>query len=75
MMHDFNVFLFKSIIIKINFFYTEQTDKMRVQGASDLIATALVMSFFTLILMTGSKGAAESSKNVIIYNSRCNFIC
>lgn len=74
-MHDFNVFLFKSIIKKINFFYTEQTDKMRVQGASDLIATALVMSFFTLILMTGNKGAAESSKNVIIYYSRCNFIC
>lgn len=74
-MHDFNVFLFKCIIKKIIFFYTEQTDKMRVQGASDLIATALVMSVFTLILMTGSKVDASTSKNVIMYYSRCNFIC
>lgn len=69
MMHDFNVFLFKCIIKKINFFYTEQNDKMRVQGASDLIATALVMSVFTLILMTGSKVDASTSKNVIMYYS------
>lgn len=74
-MHEFNVFLFKCIIKKFNFFYTEQTDKMRVQGASDLIATALVMSFFTLILMTGSKGATDLSKNMIMYYSRCNFLC
>lgn len=52
----------------INFFLdAKQTDKMRVQGASDLIATALVMSFFTLILMTGSKVDASTSKNAVMY--------
>lgn len=58
----------------IFFFGAEQIDKMRVQGASDLMATVLVMSFFTVILMTGSKVDAVSSKNVILYYSMCNFI-
>lgn len=56
------------------FFGAEQIDKMRVQGAWDLMATVLVMSFFTVILMTGSKVDAVSSKNVILYYSMCNFI-
>lgn len=56
------------------FFGAEQIDKMRVQGAWDLMATVLVMSFFTVLLMTGSKVDAEPGKNVILYYSMCNFI-
>lgn len=40
---------------------------MRVQGAWNLMATVLVLSFFTVLLMTGSKVDASTSKNVVMF--------